>query len=108
MAVARKTRWLMTGLVAAALAALAIFIGVTDCKSTPSRFEARFYDINTNLLPRVMWVTKVGVAGSRAQSAGRKTESAGSGEQGAGGDDAADALRYLVASMPRRAGFLAV
>ena len=28
-------------------------------------------------------------------------------EQGAGGDDAADALRYLVASMPRRAGFAA-
>jgi phage terminase large subunit len=26
-------------------------------------------------------------------------------EQGAGGDDAADALRYLVASQPRRAGF---
>ena len=28
-------------------------------------------------------------------------------EQGAGGDDAADALRYLAASMPRRAGFMA-
>jgi hypothetical protein len=28
-------------------------------------------------------------------------------EQGAGGDDAADALRYLVASVPRRAGFMA-
>ena len=28
-------------------------------------------------------------------------------EAGAGGDDAADALRYLVASVPRRAGFMA-
>jgi hypothetical protein len=28
-------------------------------------------------------------------------------EQGAGGDDAADALRYLVASQPKRAGFAA-
>ena len=46
MAAARKTRWLMTGLVAAALAALAIFVGATGCTSTPSRFEARFYDID--------------------------------------------------------------
>ena len=73
MAAARKTRWLMTGLVAAAPAALAIFVGVTGCKSTPSRFEARFYDIDTNMLPR------------GAQSAGRKAESAGLREQGAGG-----------------------
>jgi len=29
-------------------------------------------------------------------------------EQGAGGDDAADALRYLIASQPKRAGFAAV
>ena len=28
-------------------------------------------------------------------------------ESGAGGDDAADALRYLVASLPHRAGFMA-
>jgi hypothetical protein len=26
-------------------------------------------------------------------------------DAGAGGDDAADALRYLVASLPKRAGF---
>jgi len=28
-------------------------------------------------------------------------------DSGAGGDDAADALRYLVASQPKRAGFAA-
>jgi hypothetical protein len=70
MAAARKTRWLMTGLVAAALAGLAIFVGASGCKSTPSRFETRFYDINTNLLPRVVWVTNVVEAGSGEQGAG--------------------------------------
>jgi len=95
-AAARNTRRLVTVIGAIGLASLATFsvATVTGCGTPPTKLETRFYDIDTNLLPRVVWVTNEIVRGGAGGARGGWERGEAEGARGEGSTELGAAPVY--------------